>query len=92
MPKVKLTILKSECRCGTCKTGDEFVVENLCPPLCHELWNSAYPYVFALQSGGVLDYGSGKARAFDVKCPDGGRVALHGELTENFDINAEKEK
>jgi uncharacterized repeat protein (TIGR04076 family) len=92
MPKVKLTVLKSECRSGTCKTGDEFFVEDLCPPLCHELWYAAYPYVIALQSGGVLDYGSGKERAFDVICPDGGRVALHGELTEGFDITTEKEK
>ena len=90
MPKVKLTALKSECRCGTCKTGDEFVVEDLCPPLCHELWYVAYPYVLALQSGGVLDYGGRKTRAFDVKCPDEGRVALHGELTEGFKINTEE--
>jgi len=92
MPKVKLTVLKSECRCGTCKTGDEFVVEDLCPPLCHELWYAAYPYVLALQSGGVLDYGGGKARAFDVRCPDGGRVVLHGELTEGLHSNTEKER
>ena len=35
--------------------------------------------VYALQNGAVLDYGEGRAAAFDVKCPDGGRVVLHGE-------------
>ena len=43
MPKVKLTITESKCRCGYFKKGQEFIVEDLCPPLCHELWNSIYP-------------------------------------------------
>jgi len=78
--KVKLTIMESRCRSGYFKAGDEFVVEDICPPLCHELWNRAYPYVFALQNGAELDCGEGRARKFDVKCPDGGRVVLHGEV------------
>ena len=78
--KVKLTIVESRCRSGYFKAGDEFVVEDICPPLCHELWNRAYPYVFALQNGAELDCGEGRARKFDVKCPDGGRVVLHGEV------------
>ena len=78
--KVKLTIVESRCRSGYFKAGDEFVVEDICPPLCHELWNRAYPYVFALQNGAELDCGEGRARMFDVKCPDGGRVVLHGEV------------
>lgn len=78
--KVKLTVTESRCRSGYCKKGDEFIVDDLCPPLCHELWNRVYPYVFALQNGGDLDYGSGRARAFDVQCPDGGRVCIHGEV------------
>ena len=40
MPKVKLTITESKCRCGYFKKGQEFIIEDLCPPLCHELWNS----------------------------------------------------
>ena len=40
MPKVKLTITDSKCRCGYFTRGQEFLVEDLCPPLCHELWNS----------------------------------------------------
>ena len=32
-------------------------MEDLCPPLCHELWNSIYPLVYALQNGALLDYG-----------------------------------
>ena len=47
MPKVKLTIAESKCRCGYFKKGQEFIVEDLCPPLCHELWNSIYPFVYA---------------------------------------------
>ncbi len=80
MSKVKITVVESKCRCGYHKAGDCFVVEDLCPPLCHELWNCAYPSVYALQNGAVLDYGKDRAPVFDVKCPDGGRVTIHGEL------------
>lgn len=37
MAKVKLTITESNCRSGYFKSGDEFIVEDLCPPLCPEL-------------------------------------------------------
>lgn len=76
---VKLTIIESKCRCGYFKSGDQFFVEDLCPPICHELWNCIYPFVYALQNGAVLDYGNGKAPMFDMKCPDGGKVHIHGE-------------
>ena len=79
MTKVKLTITESNCREGYCKKGDEFIVEDLCPPLCHELWNSIYPSVYALRNGADLDHGGRRARAFDARCPDGGRVCVHGE-------------
>lgn len=79
MPKVKITVTRSSCRCGYVKAGDEFIVEDLCPPLCHELWNAIYPNVYALRNGAELDYGEGRARMFDAKCPDGGRVWVHGE-------------
>ena len=79
--KVKLTITESNCRSGYFKTEDEFIVEDLCPPLCHELWNVIYPYVFALQNGAALDYGCKQDFQFDAKCPDGGRVCIHGEVT-----------
>ena len=82
MAKVKLTVTESRCRCGYCKAGDTFLVEDLCPPLCHELWHAAYPYAFALLQGGLLDHGEEKARCFDVQCPDEGRVKLHGEAVE----------
>ena len=55
MAKVKLTITESRCRCGYFKAGQEFTVEDLCPPLCHELWNSIYPSVYTLLNGGSLD-------------------------------------
>ena len=83
MPKVKLTVTSSCCRSGYFKEGQEFIVEDLCPPLCHELWNCIYPYVFALQNGADLDHGSVRAKMFDAKCPDEGRVCIHGEILED---------
>ena len=83
MRKVKLTITESACRCGYHRTGDCFVVEDLCPPLCHELWNVIYPYVFALQNSAALDRGDSQGQSFDAKCPDGGRVCIHGEVPES---------
>lgn len=82
MKKVKITVTESKCRSGHCKIGEEYIVEELCPPMCHELWNILYPYVFALQNGAELDYGAVHARQFDAKCPDGGRVCVHGEVVE----------
>ena len=80
--KVKLTITDSQCRSGYFRAGDEFIVEDLCPPLCHELWHATYPYVSVLQNGGDLDCGETRAACFDAKCPDGGRVTIHGERME----------
>ena len=80
MSKVKLTVTASDCRCGYVREGQEFIVEDLCPPLCHELWNILYPYVFALQNGADLDCGEARVKAFDAACPDGGRVKIHGEI------------
>lgn len=82
MGKVKITVTDSKCRSGYCKKGDEFIVEDLCPPICHELWNSIYPMVYALQNGAELDYGNKRAKCFDAKCPDEGRVCIHGEALE----------
>ena len=82
MPKILLTILKSDCRCGYFRAGETFLVEDLCPPLCHELWNRAYPYVFALRNGAELDCGQSRTRSFEVDCPDGGRVRLRGEVSD----------
>lgn len=82
MRKVKLTITKSECRCGYCKAGEEFIVDDLCPPICHELWHAIYPFVYVLKNGGALDHGDTRAKEFDAKCPDGGRVCIHGEAIE----------
>ena len=83
MIKVKLTITDSKCRSGYFKKGQEFMVEELCPPLCHEFWNSMYPLVYALQNGAELDYGNTRAKMFDIKCPDEGRVCIHGEILED---------
>ena len=80
MAKVKLTILESRCRSGYCFTGDTFIVNDLCPPICHELWNSIYPSVYALLNGATLDYGESRAKIFEAKCPDEGRVIVRGEV------------
>lgn len=80
MRKVKLTITESECRSRYHKQGDCFVAGDLCPPLCSELWNVIYPYVFALQNGADLDHDTFRSTEFDAQCPDGGRVRVHGEL------------
>ncbi len=82
MKKLKLTVTESRCRCAYHKKGDEFIVGDLCPPICHELWNTIYPSCYALLNGAELDYGDKKAKAFDAKCPDEGRVCIHGEIIE----------
>lgn len=51
---------------------------DLCPPVCHELWHNIYPMVYALKKVGEPDCGEAKARCFDARCPDGGRVVVHG--------------
>ena len=82
MKKVKLTITEAHCRSGHFAVGDTFIVDELCPPLCPELWSLIFPYVFALQNGAELDAGESRAKSFDAVCPDGGRVKIHGELLE----------
>ena len=82
MPKVKLTVLESRCRSGYCRAGEEYIVEDLCPPVCHEFWHSMYPFVYALLNGGELDCGETRARMFEARCPDGGRVVIRGEAME----------
>ncbi|MCQ2456133.1 MAG: TIGR04076 family protein [Clostridia bacterium] len=82
MPKVKITVTESNCRCGYLIKGQEFTVEDLCPPICHELWNVIYPSVFALLGGAELDCGETRAKMFEAKCPDGGRVTVRGEVIE----------
>jgi uncharacterized repeat protein (TIGR04076 family) len=80
MMRVKLTITRSKCRSGYHQKGDVFIVGDLCPPLCHELWNTIYPSVYSLLNGGTLDYGDNREKCFDARCPDGGRVCIHGEV------------
>lgn len=75
-----MTITQARCRCGYHKQGDVFVAGDICPPLCHELWNTIYPSVYVLLNGGTLDYGSKREKCFDAECPDGGRVCIHGEV------------
>lgn len=74
-----LTVTESKCRGGYFKKGYEYIVEDLCPPLCHELWYCIYPFVYALQNGADLDYGNSRSKHFDARCPDNGRVRIHGE-------------
>ena len=46
------------------------------------IWHYAYPYVWTLLNGGILDDGDIKSKSFDIICPDEGRVHLHGEVIE----------
>ncbi len=80
MPKVKLTVLESRCRCGYVKAGDTFIVEDLCPPICHELWSLIYPNVYVLLNGGDLDHGLTRAKVFTQRCGDEDRVLIRGEV------------
>lgn len=82
MGKVKLTVTESDCRCNYVSAGDTFIVEDLCPPICHEFWHTMYPFVYTLLNGGELDHGDVRAKQFDARCPDGGRVTIHGECLE----------
>lgn len=82
MSNVLLTITESKCRGGYVKKGDTFLVDDICPPLCHELWNTIYPSVYALKNGASLDCGNTKAKCFDALCPDECRVHIHGEVIE----------
>lgn len=79
MAKVLLTVTESRCRGGYVRAGETFVVDDLCPPLCHELWNAIYPCVYALKNGGELDHGDERVKFFETQCPDGGRVKIRGE-------------
>lgn len=78
--KVKLTVLKSKCRSHHHQAGDTFIIDNLCPPICHELWQCIYPSVYALLNHGSLDLGDSRAKEFRFACPDHGRVLIQGEV------------
>ena len=82
MGKVRITVSESRCRGGYCKAGDEFIVEDLCPPMCHELWSTIYPMVYALLNGASLDHGDKRAKCFEAKCPDEGRVTVYAETVD----------
>jgi uncharacterized repeat protein (TIGR04076 family) len=77
--KVKLTILESKCRVNYHKEEDTYIIEDTCPPICHELWNSIYPSIYTLLNNGDLDYGNTRAKRFQMRCPDNGRVLIQGE-------------
>lgn len=83
MARVKITVTESRCRAGYHSAGEEFVVEDLCPPVCHELWNVLYPQIYALLNGGDLDHKDGRAAFFEAVCPDEGRVRVRAERLED---------
>lgn len=80
--KVQLTIVESKCRSQHHKAGDQFIVGDVCPPICHELWQGIYPSVYVLLNNGDLDYGPSKAKRFSYRCPDNGRVLIEGKVVE----------
>lgn len=81
--KVKLTVLESKCRGNYHKTGDSYIVEDICPPICHELWQGIYPSIYVLLNNGDLDYRKIRAKEFQHRCPDNGRVLIKGEIIED---------
>lgn len=81
--KVELKIIESNCRSNYHKEGDTFIVGDLCPPICHELWQCIYPSIYTLLNNGELDYGSGKEKKFSCRCPDHGRVLIEGRVIES---------
>ena len=85
--KVKLTITHSNCRSGFHKVGDEFIIDEdntICPPICMELWNYAYPYIWNLLNGGTTDNATGgKSTCNKCVCPDQGRVHMTIELIDD---------
>ena len=83
MPKVKLTVVESRCRSGYHTAGQEFIVGDICPPICHELWNNIYPSLYVLLNGGELDQGDARAKRFSAKCPDEGRVTVRAEVIDD---------
>lgn len=82
MPKVKLTITESKCRGGYHRKDEEYIIDDICPPICHELWNNIYPSIYVLLNGGTLDFGVNKVKKFEAKCPDNGRVTICCEVIE----------
>lgn len=55
----------------------------MCPPICMELWNYAYPYIWALLNGAESDSADGtKKKSNNITCPDEVRVHLHIEVIE----------
>jgi len=80
--KVELTIVESKCRGNYHKVGEKFIVGDLCPPICHELWQSIYPSVYVLLNKGDLDYGNIRDKKFSYRCPDNGRVVIEGRVIE----------
>lgn len=83
--KVKLTVMESRCRAGIHKKGDTYIVGDICPPICHELWQNIYPSVYTLINNGNLDYGSDKANKFSARCNDNGRVLIQGEVVNDVE-------
>lgn len=82
MRHVQLTIIQSRCRAGLHRAGETHRVGDVCPPICHELWQCIYPMVYALLNGADLDYGDQRRKAFEFRCPDEGRVLIRGEAME----------
>ncbi len=82
MPTVRITIVASQCRGGCHRVGESYLIDDLCPPICHELWHVIYPSVYALHNGAELDYGDHRERRFVAQCPDSGRVTVVGDVVD----------
>lgn len=79
MSRVKLTIVENCCPARYHCAGQEYLVDWLCPPICHELWQTIYPNVYVLLNNGDLDSGEIRDKQFHARCPDG-KVLIKGEV------------
>ena len=78
MSKVLLTVTQSRCRCGYSKAGDTFAVEDLCPPICHELWNNLR-LCMRYKTGRHWTMGTAKRDALTQCVPTGAEYMFTGK-------------
>ena len=83
MSKGRISVTESRCRGNDCCAGDAFIVEDPCPPICHERWNAMYPMVYALLDGALLDCGEARSAAFDINTPTAAASASTASESEN---------
>ncbi|MFQ5507523.1 MAG: TIGR04076 family protein [Planctomycetota bacterium] len=77
-PTVKIHITESDCKYH--QVGDEFLMQKLSPPLCHEALVAFYPQIFSLLHGGTVEHDKHDGLCCMKRCPDRGRLEARIEL------------